>query len=265
MARAAHDDRSATVLGLVFTWHCALVKQAAGQSGSSTGPKSGGKVALRLCADRRLRTRSRPARHVRAHSRWSHLPEDSIAGSAAALTLANETTDAPETQALIDAAQAPTIIAARGTLSQRDAVSTLSAVASTELLPIEKLSATDLPSPALAPMQATLYPAAAPVPPAAVAAPASEPEPATPFVVDDATWDRLAQCESGGNWAINTGNGYYGGLQFDLSTWNAYGGAAFAERPDLATREQQITVAEALYAKRGFQPWPACRAELGLP
>ena len=188
-------------------------------------------------------------------------------GLLAPLTFANETTDAPETQALIDAAQAPTIIAARGTLSQRDVVSTLSLVAATELVPIEKLSAADLPSPAIAPMQATLYPAAAPVPTAA-AATASEPEPAAPaapFVVDEATWDRLAQCESGGNWAINTGNGYYGGLQFDVSTWNAYGGAAFAERPDLATREQQITVAEALYAKRGFQPWPACRIALGLP
>jgi hypothetical protein len=188
-------------------------------------------------------------------------------GLLAPLTLANETTDAPETQALIDAAQAPTIIAARGTLSQRDAVSTLSFTANSDPVPIEKLGAADLPSPAAASMQATLYPATAPVPPAAVAAavPASEPEPGAPFVVDEATWDRLAQCESGGNWAINTGNGYYGGLQFDVSTWNAYGGAAFAERPDLATREQQITVAEALYAKRGFQPWPACRIKLGLP
>ena len=194
-------------------------------------------------------------------------------GLLAPLTFANETTDAPETQALIDAAQAPTIIAARGTLSQRDAVSTLSFTADADLVPIEQLSADHLLRPAMAPMQATLYPAAASVP-AAAAVPASEPAPAAPsepaapaapFVVDEATWDRLAQCESGGNWAINTGNGYYGGLQFDISTWNAYGGAAFAPRPDLATREQQITVAEALYAKRGFQPWPACRIKLGLP
>jgi len=190
-------------------------------------------------------------------------------GLLAPLTFANETTDAPETQALIDAAQAPTIIAARGTLSQRDAVSTLSFTADSDLVPIEQLSIDHLPSPATAPMQATLYPATASVTVAAdAAAAASEPppaEPAAPFVVDGATWDRLAQCESGGNWAINTGNGYYGGLQFDVSTWNAYGGAAFAPRPDLATREQQITVAEALYAKRGFQPWPACRIKLGLP
>jgi hypothetical protein len=190
-------------------------------------------------------------------------------GLLAPLTFANETTDAPETQALIDAAQAPTIIAARGTLSQRDAVSTLSFVADTALVPIEQLSPDRLPSPVAAPMQATLYPITAPAPTAAVAATAAAPKaeapPAAPFVVDEATWDRLAQCESSGNWAINTGNGYYGGLQFDVSTWNGYGGAAFAARPDLATREQQITVAEALYAKRGFQPWPACRIKLGLP
>jgi hypothetical protein len=190
-------------------------------------------------------------------------------GLLAPLTFANETTDAPETQALIDAAQAPAIIAARGTLSQRDAVSTLSFVADTALVPIEQLSPDRLPSPVAAPMQATLYPITAPAPTAAVAATAAAPKaeapPAAPFVVDEATWDRLAQCESSGNWAINTGNGYYGGLQFDVSTWNGYGGAAFAARPDLATREQQITVAEALYAKRGFQPWPACRIKLGLP
>ncbi|MEO8510667.1 MAG: transglycosylase family protein [Chloroflexota bacterium] len=200
-------------------------------------------------------------------------------GLLAPLTFANETTDAPETQALIDAAQAPTIIAARGTLSQRDAVSTLSFTADSDLVPMEQLSADRLPSPAVAPMQATLYPATAPVPTAAEAAAAAvaaapaapaasdpaPPAPAASGAVDDATWDRLAQCESSGNWAINSGNGYYGGLQFDVPTWNAYGGAAFAARPDLATRDQQISVANALHAKRGFQPWPACRITLGLP
>ena len=68
-------------------------------------------------------------------------------------------------------------------------------------------------------------------------------------------WDRLAGCESGGNWHINTGNGYYGGLQFAHSTWLANGGADFASRADLASREQQITVANRLYAKSGLQPW----------
>ena len=64
-------------------------------------------------------------------------------------------------------------------------------------------------------------------------------------------WDRVANCESGGNWHINTGNGYYGGLQFDLRTWSAYGGTQYASRPDLATREQQIAIAEKVRAARG--------------
>jgi len=70
-----------------------------------------------------------------------------------------------------------------------------------------------------------------------------------------AMWDWIAQCESGCNWHINTGNGYYGGLQFAQSTWLANGGADFAGRADLASREQQITVANRLYAKSGLQPW----------
>ena len=78
-------------------------------------------------------------------------------------------------------------------------------------------------------------------------------------------WDDLAECESGGNWAINTGNGYYGGLQFSYATWHGYGGGEFAEYPHEATREEQIIVAERLRAARGYAPWPACRAKLGLP
>jgi uncharacterized protein YabE (DUF348 family) len=68
-------------------------------------------------------------------------------------------------------------------------------------------------------------------------------------------WDRVAQCESGGNWHINTGNGYYGGLQFSISTWLAYGGGQFASRADLASREQQITVANRAYADNGLSQW----------
>lgn len=73
-----------------------------------------------------------------------------------------------------------------------------------------------------------------------------------------AMWDRIAQCESGGRWNINTGNGFYGGLQFMTSTWLSSGGGDFAPRADLATREQQITVANRLYARAGLQPW-GCR------
>ena len=75
-------------------------------------------------------------------------------------------------------------------------------------------------------------------------------------------WDALAQCESSGNWAINTGNGYYGGVQFDKRTWDAYGGSAYAPYPHQATREQQIAVATKLYNARGIQPWPSCGPKL---
>jgi len=75
------------------------------------------------------------------------------------------------------------------------------------------------------------------------------------------TWDALAQCESGGNWAINTGNGFSGGLQFTPSTWAAYGGTG---APENATRAQQIAVAERVQAGQGWGAWPACAAQLGL-
>jgi peptidoglycan hydrolase-like protein with peptidoglycan-binding domain len=74
-------------------------------------------------------------------------------------------------------------------------------------------------------------------------------------------WDRLAQCESGGNWSINTGNGYYGGLQFLASTWRANGGTGL---PHQNSREEQIRVAENLRSQAGFAPWPACSRKLGL-
>lgn len=75
------------------------------------------------------------------------------------------------------------------------------------------------------------------------------------------TWDALAQCESGGNWATNTGNGYTGGLQFSPTTWAAYGGTGSAAD---ATREQQIAVAEQVQAAQGWGAWPSCAAQLGL-
>ena len=80
----------------------------------------------------------------------------------------------------------------------------------------------------------------------------------------DSDWDKLAQCESGGNWAINTGNGYYGGLQFSYGTWLAYGGGEFAPTANLATREQQIVIAERTLAGQGWGAWPACSARHGL-
>ena len=88
---------------------------------------------------------------------------------------------------------------------------------------------------------------------------------AVPAVVGGAVWDRLAECESGGDWSTNSGNGYYGGLQFDEQTWNAYGGDAFAARPDQASREEQISVANKIKDDRGgYSAWPSCSGQLGL-
>lgn len=71
-------------------------------------------------------------------------------------------------------------------------------------------------------------------------------------------WEAIAACESGGNWAINTGNGYYGGVQFAPSTWSGHGGGEFAPSAHLATREQQIVVAERVLRSQGIGAWPTC-------
>jgi hypothetical protein len=91
--------------------------------------------------------------------------------------------------------------------------------------------------------------------------PQAEPAPASSGGGGNSVWDRLAQCESGGNWGIATGNGYYGGLQFLPSTWRANGGSGM---PHHHSREEQIRVAENLREKSGFSPWPACSRKLGL-
>jgi hypothetical protein len=96
--------------------------------------------------------------------------------------------------------------------------------------------------------------------------PAPEPVAVTASSGGYGVWARIAQCESGGDPAANTGNGYYGLLQFDLQTWYAYDGDEFASRPDLASASQQITVAERVrdgykdYGPRGYSAWPVCGA-----
>ncbi|MDX2547244.1 transglycosylase family protein [Streptomyces sp. WI04-05B] len=80
---------------------------------------------------------------------------------------------------------------------------------------------------------------------------------------DSGVWDRIAQCESGGNWHINTGNGYYGGLQFSAGTWRAYGGSAYAATADGASRSQQIAVATKVQGAQGWGAWPTCSARAG--
>lgn len=86
----------------------------------------------------------------------------------------------------------------------------------------------------------------------------------TASAAPDSDWDRLAQCEAGGNWGIDTGNGFNGGLQFSPSTWRAHGGGEYAASANQATREQQITVAEKVLASQGWGAWPSCSSNLGL-
>ena len=94
-------------------------------------------------------------------------------------------------------------------------------------------------------------------------APAPAPKPVANFAGGSTVWDQIAQCESGGNWAANTGNGYYGGLQFNVGTWQSYGGSGL---PSSASRETQIAIATKVRdASGGYGAWPACSASLGLP
>ena len=110
-------------------------------------------------------------------------------------------------------------------------------------------------------------------PPTTIAPPPPPPPPPPPRAVQPVTtgggfndpnnpaaWDRLAQCEAGGNWAINTGNGYYGGLQFSLSSWRGAGGTG---RPDQASRETQIAIGQNLQRSAGWGSWPGCTRKLG--
>ncbi|MFE7187868.1 LysM peptidoglycan-binding domain-containing protein [Streptomyces erythrochromogenes] len=113
---------------------------------------------------------------------------------------------------------------------------------------------------------------AAPPPPAP--GPAGAAHPGSPGVIGSGPgdcgpggewpWDCVADCESGGRWAVNTGNGFYGGLQFWQPTWEEYGGLAFAPRADLAVRAQQIRVAQEVLAAQGWNAWPVCSKRYGL-
>lgn len=130
--------------------------------------------------------------------------------------------------------------------------------------PDEKLTARSLPAQAVAaPAPVVASPAVAPV--AAVPVVRSAPRAATQVtaapVASGSVWDQLALCESGGNWAINTGNGFYGGLQFTQSSWQAAGGSGM---PNQASREEQIARGQVLQSRQGWGAWPACSAKLGL-
>ncbi len=92
----------------------------------------------------------------------------------------------------------------------------------------------------------------------------SKPGTEVPPVSNGGAWDALAQCESGGNWAINTGTGFYGGVQFDQNTWERQGGLRYASRADLATREEQIAIATVTQASQGWGAWPVCSGRVGV-
>jgi hypothetical protein len=92
----------------------------------------------------------------------------------------------------------------------------------------------------------------------AMAAPSSDASPQS-----NATWDRLAKCESTNNWDADTGNGFKGGLQFTPSTWKRFGGTKFASTPDQASREQQIAIAKKVQNEQGWKAWPTCTKKLG--
>lgn len=119
-------------------------------------------------------------------------------------------------------------------------------------------------------LQAPALPAKIPAPPVPVVAvvpiaspvvnPASTPVPPTQTSSGSVNWVAIAACESGGNWADNTGNGFYGGLQFTISTWLGYGGGAYAPSANLATESQQIAIAEKVLAGQGIGAWPVCGA-----
>ena len=186
------------------------------------------------------------------------LAATSIVGIAllAPLTVRGTTPVTPELDRLLDAAAvAPQHLASRGDAG-RAAFATDTLAALSAPVTVEDLSpASSAAARPTVQLQAELR---------AVATP----RPTLPRVVTypgDTVWDLLAQCEASGNWAANTGNGYYGGLQFSHSTWLGYGGGAYADYPHQATREEQIAIAEKLRAARGYQPWPACRIKLGLP
>ena len=146
------------------------------------------------------------------------------------------------------------------TLADGQEISRSPASDETVTAPVERVVLTgtkDRPAPA-----APAAPAAPSSGGASGGAPAPAPRaPAAPSVAGGSVWDAIAQCESGGNWSINTGNGYSGGLQFNAGTWRAYGGSGMAYQ---ASREQQIAVAQRVQAAQGWGAWPSCTRKLGL-
>jgi hypothetical protein len=138
---------------------------------------------------------------------------------------------------------------------RRHRTAVLACLGTATLLPL-------MPQPAAAAQTAPARPAAH----AAPGAPAQHPAQSAAGALERgrSVWDDIAMCESSGDWHINTGNSFYGGLQFWQPTWKLFGGLKYARRADLATREQQIAVAEAVLRVQGWGAWPVCSKRAGL-
>ena len=205
----------------------------------------------------------------RRRSPFAHLRHDLLVGLGALLVLVGVISLAvfgePQGVASASSADRPAIDV---TVSTPDQASAEAAVASVAIMvEQQRLEAADAYLAARAQQAAdraaadSAAAARAPARPAAVAATTGRTAPAA---ADGSVWDRLAQCESGGNWSINTGNGFTGGLQFVRSTWLGMGGAQYAPDAYLATREQQIDIATRVLASQGWGAWPGCSSMLGL-
>ena len=131
-----------------------------------------------------------------------------------------------------------------------------------EVVPLSEAAPEPAPT-TVPPSTAPAAPVPPPPPATTVPPPPPPPPPPSPAPQIDPVWDRLAECESGGDWAINTGNGYYGGLQFAASTWSSLGGSGL---PHEHSRQEQIRLATMLRDQSGgYGAWPSCAAQLGLP
>lgn len=191
----------------------------------------------------------------------------------ASLTSGEDSTEAATGGAeKTDLAFSELVTALRATSTSTSSTSTTAAPTTTTTVPLDPMALfygwyNSLDAEGLANWELWMNPP--PPPPAPAPAPAPAPEPVyesapAPAVSGDSVWDALAQCESGGNWSINTGNGFYGGIQFMHQTWVNMGGRQYAEYPHQASREQQIEVATRLQAQYGWGQWPACTSKLGL-
>jgi hypothetical protein len=171
----------------------------------------------------------------------SQLETHAAPSTTVALAPSTTTPPAPPPSAVIAVIEAPTT-----TVAPAPTTTTTAAPAPRPVASLRKA-----PTPPPAPTTTTTTTSTTPPP-----APSGQPGDPN----DPASWDRLAQCEAGGNWAANTGNGYYGGLQFSLATWQNYGGTGY---PHQASKATQIEIGKRLQAARGWGAWPGCARSLG--